>query len=117
MKKTALNIIKRIMSVTICIMMFSSCIEIYASAYNYYSSDINNRNGIVLPDDSFEDIQGDVNYDCYVNCEDALLVLKHVAKIIKLSDSAYNVADMDGDFILTAEDALRILKVSAKIII
>ena len=66
--------------------------------------------GIVLPDDEFEDIQGDVNQDGYVNCEDALLVLKHVAKLIKLSGTFQELADMDEDNLITAKDALEILR-------
>lgn len=98
----------------ICVILLNNMF-VHAEEYNSYLKSEKYNNGIVLPDDSFEDIQGDVNCDGIVNSEDALLVLKHVAKLISLSGTAYDLADMDGNDLLTADDALEILMISAKI--
>lgn len=58
---------------------------------------------------------GDVNADEKVNAEDALLVLKHAAKIELLKDEFIESADVCEDSKVDAKDALEILKIAAKI--
>lgn len=59
-------------------------------------------------------ILGDCNYDGKINAQDALLVLKHSAKIQLLSDISAADVTKDGD--VNASDALMILKKAANII-
>jgi len=61
-----------------------------------------------------EIIFGDCNLDGVVNATDALVVLKHAAKINPLNDITN--ADVTKDGILNADDALKMLKYAAKII-
>lgn len=58
--------------------------------------------------------KGDVNNDSLINAEDALLVLKHAAKVTTLNNTS--TADIDGDKVINANDALYILKYAAKVI-
>lgn len=58
---------------------------------------------------------GDLNKDDIVDASDALLVLKHAAKLELLSTERLSVADVNADEVITAEDALEILKIAAKI--
>ena len=58
---------------------------------------------------------GDVDLDGKVNATDALLVLKHAAKIEILSDDELIIADVEPDEKIDAVDALEILKIAAKI--
>lgn len=58
---------------------------------------------------------GDLNSDSNVNATDALLVLKHAAKISPLSNDVAKYADIDWDGNTNATDALFILKYAAKI--
>lgn len=60
--------------------------------------------------------KGDVNKDGIVNASDALLVLKHAAKLEMLKDDLLNIADINEDELIDANDALRILKVAAKLV-
>lgn len=59
---------------------------------------------------------GDVNDDGNINAADALMVLKHAAKIINLNDVQSLAADTSKDGNINAEDALLILKYAARII-
>lgn len=59
---------------------------------------------------------GDVNNDGKINAADALLVLKHTAKISSLSDSGKLAADASKDGQINAADALIILKYAAGIL-
>lgn len=59
---------------------------------------------------------GDVNKDGYDDAQDALLVLKHAAKLSLLSDDIIGVADVNADTLIDAQDALWILKKAAKLI-
>ncbi len=61
-------------------------------------------------------LMGDVNQDGNVTADDALDVLKHAAKLIKLEGDKLNAADMDGDGNVGAGDALLILQTAAKLI-
>lgn len=59
---------------------------------------------------------GDVNADGIIDATDALLVLKHAAKIDILDADACKRADVTGDGTIDASDALEILKYAAHII-
>lgn len=59
---------------------------------------------------------GDVNRDKKIDAEDALMVLKHAAKIITLDSSLVWAADVDISYGVDATDALNILKYAAHII-
>ena len=60
---------------------------------------------------------GDADKNGTVDASDALLVLKHAAKLLTISDAdALNAADADKDTKITASDALLILKIAAKLI-
>ena len=56
--------------------------------------------------------KGDVNLDGYVNAKDATLVLKHAAKLTKLTGQGYMNADVNGDGYINAKDATEILKIA-----
>lgn len=58
---------------------------------------------------------GDVNNDGNTNASDALVILKHSAKIDTLSNDVAMYADIDWDGAVNATDALYILKAAAKI--
>lgn len=60
---------------------------------------------------------GDVNADKIVDASDALMVLKHAAKLEVITETkAVKAADLNADEIIDAADALTILKIAAKII-
>lgn len=59
---------------------------------------------------------GDLNSNEKINAEDALLVLKHSARIEGLNEYQINRADVTSDGSINAEDALEILKFAAGII-
>lgn len=59
---------------------------------------------------------GDVNNDGNFNAEDALLVLKHAAKLEMISEKNIKAADVDGNDKIDATDALEILKYAASLI-
>lgn len=60
---------------------------------------------------------GDINHDSIINAEDALLALKHAAKLQRILDvGVFMAADTTGDGIVDASDALKILKYAAKLI-
>ena len=61
-------------------------------------------------------ILGDVNADGNINAQDALLVLKHAAKIEELDEVQQLAADVVADESINAKDALQILKKAAHII-
>lgn len=64
-----------------------------------------------------EYLAGDVNLNSIVDASDALLVLKHAAKLQVIDDGdIINVADMNDDGVIDATDALTILKIAAKLI-
>lgn len=54
-------------------------------------------------------IAGDVNGDKSVTVDDAILVLRHIANLETLSDSALTAADMNGDGGVDVNDAIAIL--------
>lgn len=58
---------------------------------------------------------GDVDLDGKVNATDALIVLKHAAKLELLEDIKLIIADVESDEKIDAADALAILKIAAKI--
>lgn len=59
---------------------------------------------------------GDINHSKSVDAADALLVLKHSAKIETIEEADLVLADVTGDTNIDAKDALDILKYAAKII-
>ena len=58
---------------------------------------------------------GELNDDGIVNASDALIILKHSAKVSLLSNDISKFADVDWDGSINATDALYVLKQSAKI--
>ena len=71
----------------------------------------------VAPTESVkEELKGDVNLDGNVNATDALLVLKHAARISVLDEDACKRARLDDNESVDAADALIILKIAAKIL-
>ena len=60
-------------------------------------------------------IKGDVNKDGLINAADALMVLKHAARLEILAEDLYEVADITVDEMIDAKDALKILKIAAKL--
>lgn len=58
---------------------------------------------------------GDVNNDGVVSAYDALVILKHAAKLELLTTESQLRADVEIDSIIDASDALAILKIAAKI--
>lgn len=75
---------------------------------------VKNTNKYVAPP-TYE-LLGDVNADSNINANDALGILKHVANLELLDDTAVLFADVNGDTIANANDALDILKYVAKLI-
>lgn len=61
-------------------------------------------------------MSGDVNQDGFVDASDALLVLKHAAKLSMLESEVLPAADINADNIIDASDALMILKVAARLL-
>lgn len=61
-------------------------------------------------------LYGDVNMDKKIVADDALLVLKHAAKLSELEGESLEVSDVNGDEASDAQDALWILKYAAKLI-
>lgn len=61
-------------------------------------------------------LMGDVDADGSVTAADALLVLKHAAKLETLTAEQLAVADMDENASYDASDALIILKIAAKLV-
>lgn len=61
-------------------------------------------------------VLGDVNADESINAADALLVLRHAAKIAVLDEAEQLAADVTKEGDINANDALLILKLAAKII-
>ena len=54
-------------------------------------------------------VAGDVNGDKSVTVDDAILVLRHIAGLETLSDSALTAAEMNGDGSVDVNDAIAIL--------
>lgn len=59
---------------------------------------------------------GDIDDDDTINAEDALIVLKHAAKLTLIDESLQERADVNGDGYINASDALEILKYAAHVI-
>ena len=60
-------------------------------------------------------VLGDVNEDEIINAVDALMILKHAAKLELLDAEAMERADITKDENINASDALEILKIAAKL--
>lgn len=69
---------------------------------------------IPIPDIDMK-MDGDVNGDKLLNAEDALLILKHAAKISEIVSESLLHVDINPDGIINADDALMVLKIAAKI--
>lgn len=67
-------------------------------------------------DDDTEIVTGDVNGDDSIDANDALAVLKFVAKMVQLTEKEQERADVNKDESVDANDALLILKYVAKMI-
>ena len=61
-------------------------------------------------------LMGDVNSDKSVDAQDALMVLKHAAKLEIINSEDLSVADVYHDGNIDASDALLILKIAAKLV-
>lgn len=70
----------------------------------------------VIPTEISQIVLGDINSDSNVNAEDAVLVLKHVAKLEEITTEALEYADVDKNQHISSIDALMILKYAANII-
>lgn len=60
-------------------------------------------------------ITGDVNDNGVTDAFDALLILKHAARLEHLSESAYVIADVNSDNVIDSKDSLDVLKIAAKL--
>ena len=60
-------------------------------------------------------LYGDVNGDLKINSSDALLILKHVVELTKLSGVALENADINGDKKINSGDALAVLRIAVGI--
>lgn len=58
-------------------------------------------------------VLGDVNDDGYINADDALLILRHAAGYITLTDNEVLAANAQNDAYINADDALLILRYAA----
>lgn len=67
-------------------------------------------------DNDLQVLRGDVNNDGSVSARDALLVLKHAARLEILNDDYLSRAELNDDGRIDASDALIILKIAAKIL-
>lgn len=90
----------------ICILILVSVLSVCFS-YITFAQDVTNSEIISY---------GDVNEDYSINAEDALVVLKHSAKLELIEEILHKKADVDGNAIIDASDALDILKYAANII-
>lgn len=63
-----------------------------------------------------EYILGDIDGNKIIDASDALMVLKHAAKLISLDENQLLSADTDGNGTINATDALTILKYASKLI-
>ena len=59
---------------------------------------------------------GDVNDDTFIDASDALMILKHSAKLELLTERQQLAANVNNDLYIDASDALLVLKYSAKLI-
>ena len=59
---------------------------------------------------------GDVNNDGSIDPKDAVLVLRHAAALITLSEDQQKAADVNGDNTVDPKDAVKILRYAAKLI-
>lgn len=73
------------------------------------------KNIKIVAADDVNFVFGDVNDDEKVTASDALLVLKHSAKLLTLRGYGKTVADIEYDEKINADDALQILKWAARI--
>lgn len=83
------NLLKKVVSLVLVVLMALSCI-VFASAA-----------GVVY---------GDVNSDTKINSSDALLVLQHSVQSIRLEGDQFTAADVNADEKINAGDALSILQ-------
>ena len=60
-------------------------------------------------------LRGDADVNGVVNVQDATLVLKHAAKLTKLTGQGYINADVNNDGNINVADATEILKIAAKL--
>lgn len=102
--------------------MFADTDEILLKNIVFYDKMLNEDQIKKLAEDPFiyhyvKDYKlGDVNLDDKINSEDALLILKHSAKVTMLEDIQLSLSDVNKDEAINAEDALQILKYVVKLI-
>lgn len=70
----------------------------------------------IIIDDNDTILMGDANGDEHVDATDALLILKHAAKLETISEEYIELCDMDFNGIIDASDALSVLKHAAMIL-
>lgn len=76
-----------------------------------------NPGGEVIPSEPFINYElGDVDGDGFIDAEDALVILKHAARLSMLTDTQLLAADTSKDGSIDASDSLLILKYAARLI-
>lgn len=98
--------VKKTICVFLCMMML---VSVFSLPVAFADSEQNQANGTGF-------LYGDVSENGSVDIEDALIVQKDVAKLIKLEGQSFISADVNGDSVLDIEDSLLIQKMVAKLI-
>jgi len=97
-----MNKLKKLIAVLLSIAMVCSSITIFADE--------------TIAEDTVKPILGSIDGNTEISANDALLILKHSAKISILDEELSYYADVNHDGLINASDALDILKVAAKVI-
>ena len=86
--------------------------KLTSSTLLYADNVVNAQNPVPSP----ENLTGDVNGDGKILSSDALLILRHSAKLITLDESQKKAADVNADSTINSQDALSILRFAAHLI-